>query len=62
SVHNVGEEARVVRVNGTAVAVEAGEAAEVVVERREEPGNAGYAEDFLVEPELGVEIDGRTSY
>ncbi|MEN6643333.1 MAG: hypothetical protein ABFE08_12880 [Armatimonadia bacterium] len=61
-VHSVGDEARVVKVNGTAVAVGAGEAAEVEIERREAPGGAGYAEDFLVEPELGVEIDPKTSY
>ncbi|MEN6548358.1 MAG: hypothetical protein ABFE07_20135, partial [Armatimonadia bacterium] len=61
-VHNVGGEARVVKVNGTAVAVGAGEAAEVEIERREAPGGEGYAEDFLEEPELGVEIDPKTSY
>lgn len=61
-VHNVGEEARVVKVNGTAVAVGAGEAAEVGIERREAPGGAGYAEDFPEEPELGVKIDPKTSY
>lgn len=61
-VHNLGEQTQTVSVNGKSVVAGAGEPVEVMLERREQPGNPGYAEDFLHEPPLHVDIDPRTAY
>jgi hypothetical protein len=62
TVHNLGEQVKTITINGSSVTVSPETSAEVMLQRREQDGNPGYAEDFLEELPLDVEINPRTPY
>ncbi len=62
TVHNLGEQVKTIMINGSSVTVSPGAPAEVMLQRREQDGNPGYAENFLEELLLDVEINPRTPY
>jgi hypothetical protein len=62
TLHNTGARGLSVTVNGTAVSIGAGGLAKVLLERREVPGNPGFAPDFADEPPVEGEIDSQTAY
>lgn len=61
-VQNLGPLPCTVTLNGSAVELAGGSTASVTLDRCEDPDNPAYAPDFLQEPVLAVEIDGRTAY